>query len=287
MSNISLMNATSTSNYYIKFYPGIKSTIGCEKATLILGRLEYWFEKYAHGFYKFAEPCSHPLYREGDSWAEEIGFPRKIFARAFDLIGVRYKSKSAFLKAKDKFQGKLYASYHDRKTNQTYFIRNHDFASQFIKSLFAIKSSSPKTDQSKKKTYISNQKVASLDNGRSRKGKNVRSSGGTIGGKVNKLIQRNTSSLERSAPQALTTAIKREEQKVTEEMIKIWKEEIGELGVCTISSSFLNQLFETLKRFFDQSLEAWKAYCRMISSSKFLMGEAQNKFFKKAWITWA
>ncbi|MGC8483843.1 MAG: hypothetical protein ACP5OE_09400, partial [Thermodesulfobium sp.] len=92
MSKSALIEATSTSNYYIKFYPEIKSSIGCEKAALILGRLEYWFERYSYGFYKFVEPCSHPLYREGDSWAEEIGFPRKIFARAFDLIGVRYKS---------------------------------------------------------------------------------------------------------------------------------------------------------------------------------------------------
>jgi hypothetical protein len=70
-------------------------------------------------------------------------------------------------------------------------------------------------------------------------------------------------------------------------MIKIWKQEIGELGVTSISKGLLTQLQTSLKEFFNHSLESWKAYCQTISSSKFLMGEAQNKFFKKAWITWA
>lgn len=274
---------------YIKFYPGIKSTIGCVKATLILGRLEYWFERYTSGFYKFVEPCSHPLYREGDSWAEEIGFPRKVFAKAFDLIGVRYKSKSAFMQSKDKFQGKLYASYHDRKTNQTYFIRNHEFASQFIKGLFSLKK--PQSVSRGKK--VIEKKAApcttiSLNiNGRSRKGKNDRSFGGTIGGKENIPIQKNTSSLKGTSKNSSPSQLDPTQTSVTEEMIKIWKEEVGDLGISILSAQVLSKLFEAFKAFFDQSLESWKQYCRLISSSKFLMGEAQNKFFKKAWITWA
>ncbi|MBP6950976.1 MAG: hypothetical protein KBD36_00300 [Alphaproteobacteria bacterium] len=275
--------------FYIKFYPVIKAEVGCERATLILGRLEYWFEKYANGFYKFVEPCTHPLYREGDSWSEEIGFSRKIFVKAFDLIGVRYKSKSSFIKVHDKFQGKLYASYHDRKTNQTYFFRNHAFASQFIKGLFNRKSSSasvrPKKNTAKNSSCI--MEVSSTLNGRSRNNQNGRSSGGTIGGKENNPIQRNTSSLSEVPPTSSFVHSEPLQKKVTEEMIKIWEEEVGELGFSSISAGFLKRLFNSFKNFFEQSLETWKSYCRMIASSKFLMGEAQNKFFKKAWITWA
>ena len=173
-----------THSFYIKFYPGIKTSLGCEKATLILGRLEYWFEKYKMGFYKFVEPCAHPLYREGDSWSEELGFSRKIFAKAFALIGIRYKSKSDYLNTEDKFQGKLYASYHDRKTNRTYFIRNHEFASQFIKGIFNRKSSSAplkqETENPKKNkpTEISTSIPSSHFQGRSRSGQMCRSYGG-------------------------------------------------------------------------------------------------------------
>lgn len=285
-----------THSFYIKFYPGIKSSLGCEKATLILGRLEYWFENYKTGFYKFVEPCGHPLYREGDSWSEELGFSRKIFAKAFDLIGVRYKSKSDYLNTEDKFQGKLYASYHDRKTNRTYFIRNHEFASQFIKGLFNRKSSSTplkqKTENPKKTqpTEISTSIPSSHFQGRSRSGQMGRSYGGDYRGGKDKgiSIQKKTPSLEHYQPESPTDQNLESDQKdVTEEMIKIWKEEVGELGVVTVTITLITRLRESFSLFFDRSIEAWKSYCRMIASSKFLMGEAQNKFFKRAWITWA
>lgn len=292
MSNIFVHKNKTTSAFYIKFYPGIKSSIGCEKATLILGRLEYWFEKYANGFYKFVEPCEHLLYRKGDSWAEEIGFSRKIFAKSFDLIGVRYKSKSAFNQAKDKFHGKLYASYHDRKTNQTYFIRNHQFASDFIKGLFNRKQTvapqKPKTVEANEDKKIGSfETPSSPKKGRSRNGQKCRSSGGTTGGKGNKPIQKNTSSLKHDNPKSQSSCLSPAQTKMTEGMIKIWAEEIGELGISFVSNRLLSSLSESLKHFFEQSLDQWRSYCRMIASSKFLMGEAQNKFFKKAWITWA
>lgn len=278
-----------THSFYIKFYPGINSSIGCEKATLILGRLEYWFEKYKNGFYKFVEPCNHPLYRDGDSWQEEIGFSRKIFAKAFDLVGVRYKSKSAFLKASDRFKGKLYASYHDRKTNQTYFVRNHDFASQFIKGLFNKKQTQKTQEPSQtiQGKYDDKTKSCCPLQGRSRSGQKSRSYGGTIGGKEITSIQRNTPSLETDMPKDPQPPSESPQRELTEEMIKIWQEEVGELGVSYLSNGLFYRLQHSLKNCFEQSLDLWKTYCRMISSSKFLMGEAQNKFFKKAWITWA
>ncbi|MFX6027973.1 hypothetical protein ABTE84_21730, partial [Acinetobacter baumannii] len=57
--------------------------------------------------------------------------------------------------------------------------------------------------------------------------------------------------------------------------------------VSTVSDNLIKNLSISLRQFFNQSLDQWKSYCRMIASSKFLMGEAQNKFFKRAWITWA
>lgn len=297
MSKTILTNSDfSKTSFYIKFYPKVKTSLGCEKATLILGRMEYWFNKYTNGFYKFIEPCPHPLYKEGDSWLEELGFSRKIFARAFDLIGVRYKSKSAYLKAIDKFQGKLYASYHDRKSNKTFFIRNHDFASQFIKGLFKRKTPSlslkekkeeTKTNFSSKTSPLANK--TGLSQGRSWNGQKSRSYGGDYRGGKEKdiLIQRNTSSLETNDPKICLSQSESLQSQITEEMIKIWKEEIGDLGVGTITAHLTQRIYGAFESFFDQSLESWKSYCQMISSSKFLMGEAQNKFFKKAWITWA
>jgi hypothetical protein len=38
-------------------------------------------------FYKFKEPCTHKLYRENDSWTEELGFSRREFDTALKRIG--------------------------------------------------------------------------------------------------------------------------------------------------------------------------------------------------------
>ena len=111
MSNFDDVHKQNYCTYYIKYYPEFKRVFGSDKAAIIFERLEYWSEKYSSGFWKFFEPCKHPLYRQGDSWEEEIGFSRKVFTKVFSLIGVHYKSKSEFLQQDDPFQGKLYVSY--------------------------------------------------------------------------------------------------------------------------------------------------------------------------------
>lgn len=131
MSNVNCLE----DKYFVKFIPELNLKFKKTEATLLIGQLEYWFSKYANGFYKFMEPCEHPHYRFGDSWTEELSLSRKVLNKAFDLVGVRYKSKSAYEEESDKFKGKLYASYYDRGENKTYYIRNHDF----LKELFSQK----------------------------------------------------------------------------------------------------------------------------------------------------
>jgi hypothetical protein len=43
----------------------------------------------AKEFYKFKEPCDHKLYKEGDSWCEELGFTREEFDTALKKIGFK------------------------------------------------------------------------------------------------------------------------------------------------------------------------------------------------------
>ena len=68
-----------TDSFYTKFYPGLQAFTGSAISTLIIGKLEYWFSmpRYVGGFYKFVEPCKHPLYRAGDSWSEELGVSKR------------------------------------------------------------------------------------------------------------------------------------------------------------------------------------------------------------------
>ncbi|OCR86681.1 hypothetical protein CFT13S00388_07965 [Campylobacter fetus subsp. testudinum] len=45
--------------------------------SIFLSQFLYWYEKNGGEFYKFREPCSHSLYKQGDSWCEELEFSVK------------------------------------------------------------------------------------------------------------------------------------------------------------------------------------------------------------------
>lgn len=101
--------------------------ISSPKTCILITQLEYWFERYTNGFYKFLEPCpNNKLYNRGDSWTEELWFSSDSFRRNFDKIGIRYNSKTEFENSLDKFNGKLYCSYHDKLAGTTHYFRNHE-----------------------------------------------------------------------------------------------------------------------------------------------------------------
>ena len=52
--------------------------------SIMLGQLIYWAAKNDYKpFYKFIQPCGHALYKEGDSWAEELCIDDKTISRNF------------------------------------------------------------------------------------------------------------------------------------------------------------------------------------------------------------
>ncbi len=157
----------------IPYYKAFRNVCGSTSSTVLLTQLEYWFdkeltEKGKYYFYKFIEP---PMgentygYKVGDSWCEELGWDAKEFRQAFSEIGIAYKSKRAFDKAKkendplavfrktfttkkrsiqkgvpssvEEFEEDglaMFASYHDRLRRRTYFFRND----RYMDNLFNI-----------------------------------------------------------------------------------------------------------------------------------------------------
>lgn len=123
---------------YVRDLQPIAQTVaGC----VLMQQLDYWFERKPDGFYKFLEPPekNHDFYRPGDSWCEELGISKDEFRTAFDRFGIRYKSKSehdeAF--ATDRFQKKYYCSYLDRRSNLTWYFRNHELLDAKLLEMFA------------------------------------------------------------------------------------------------------------------------------------------------------
>lgn len=259
---------------FIKYSPILSHNLGYDRSAIILDRLEYWFSKYTSSFYKFVEPCSHPCYREGDSLQEELCISRKVFNKAFDLIGVRYKSKTAFLEESNPFKGKLYAMYMDRQTHKTHFVRNNEFAKSILEKLFSpLKRTPVNTD-----SHVSNSE------GLSNLSKKGNSRNCPLGrSPIYKDIQKNTSSSSKT-----TFETKKKEEEIKKELLDIWMKRIGEIGGSEKASSYLqSKLLVSFQSKFDGSIDKWTAYCQKIASSKFLMGEGDSKFFKKAWLSWA
>ena len=101
---------------------------------LIEQQLDFWFKrKKKLKFYKFIQPCDHWKHRDGDSWIEELGISADTFARCFRRIGIAYKSLTLYKQAQqegDVFKDYAYASYYNRQTNQTFFLKNPYYQDQ-------------------------------------------------------------------------------------------------------------------------------------------------------------
>jgi hypothetical protein len=134
---------------FIPFIPALSPVAGGVLAAILMNRLDFWFEKYPDGFFKFMDvpEKGHPAFTENSkSWAEELSFSKDEFRSAFDKIGVRYSSKTEFFKKEgDKFQGRLYCSVIDRKSNLTYYFRNHILVDAVLNNLTKMPKKPPKT----------------------------------------------------------------------------------------------------------------------------------------------
>ena len=129
-----ILHLTRNTIPYVKELHAIAGgVLGC----LVMQQLDYWFEGHPEGYYKFLMPSDHPAYKIGDSWTEELGMSKDEFRTAFDKIGIRYKSKSEFDQAVDKFQGQFYCSYVDRRSNLTYYFRNHELVDAALDELLS------------------------------------------------------------------------------------------------------------------------------------------------------
>lgn len=280
---------------FTKFFPSLTIFTKKVEATLIMGQMEYWFSKYKDGFYKFMEPCAHAHYRDGDSWTEELTLSRKVFNKAFECIGVRYKSKSEFDKAEDKFQGKLYASYYDRKENKTYYVRNHflvqDLFSKFFGSHKKKSPPKPKIETDSSASYVRGP-VYNGPKGRSRIYKDttkiINTSIPPKSPKIEKLKGRGgednrIKEYEETPPSETLTA---EDWTTLKKMREVWLDVTHN----TIRTPEIRgekvalKTLSILKNSFNDSLERWRNYCKRIASSCFLMGKNASGF--KAWFVW-
>ena len=258
--------------YFIKYNPQLSRYFGSQNATILFDRLEYWFSKKQSQFYKFIEPCDHPLCKEGDTWSEELGFSKKVFRTAFDKIGVRYRSKTEFENEEDPFKGKFFAYYQDRQTKKTIFVRNDQIVSDLYKKLKSLLSEKPgliKKDAKNNDGAGGNQKSLSS------KGSPTAGPLGSPHVHANKDKQIITSySNMRTQSNSICVdsefAIKKSKSK---EMLDIWKQILGDKSLPKLTTRSVDKIYSRFIEIFNSSLDIWTKHCQKIGSSKFLMGE--------------
>ncbi len=252
--------------YFIKHDQRIRRIIGCDRATLILDRLEFYSSRQPDGFYKFIEPNSHRLYKKDDSWTELLDCHRTSFWRAFKLIGKKHTSRWRFEESEDKFGGKLYASYYDRNTNRMFFVRNHDAVKEFFAKIQPGLELGDKSEKNKD---------------------NSQSCPGSDKTKNSLRTEQNAQSYKESKPSSLDLSKdKSHAEEIIKKMIEIWTALVEEGGaqidLTRKRIAFLKKAFSDK---FDSCLEKWKKYCQDIASSRFLMGEIKSSF--RATLDWA
>ncbi len=111
--------------YFKELMPYVDNNV---LATILFQQLEYWFDRYSEGFYKFQTPCEHPSYRQGDSWCEELGVSHKVFRSAWEKVGITYSSKKEMdaMGFKDESGHEyFYCAHYDRLNKITTYYRNH------------------------------------------------------------------------------------------------------------------------------------------------------------------
>lgn len=125
---------------------------------LVWAQLEYWFFKLeGRPFYKFVAPSDNDIYKEGDSWCEELVISEKEFRRASQVLCTRYKTKTQFDAVKpfeEKFKGLPYCCYTDRRTGKTWYFRNHRLLDPFFKNLLSSDNTVRQNKKSKTKDAL-------------------------------------------------------------------------------------------------------------------------------------
>ena len=104
-------------------------------ATIWLSQVVYWWHKNDRKpFYKFNAPCDHENYREGDSWAEELGFSRADFDSA--RANIAEKTKGGDIKSGDIPNSLVY--YWMDGYRRTWYALNEELFNQKISSHYLM-----------------------------------------------------------------------------------------------------------------------------------------------------
>jgi hypothetical protein len=238
----------------------------------IFGYLHNYAAMKGGSFYKFKEPCEHPLYRVGDSWKETLKMTKRVFNPEFDKLVNYHRSKKAFKGSADPFAGKLFCSYFERTTKTTYYIENKGLVEQLINLIKAKLDSSPPRSSSKSKDVD----VVILQP----KNTPIVSPTGEQIVSPNVLLRNTKQAITSFAEPPSKPAVDNlEEEKIklsVKEMVNTWNSQMQDRVI--LWPSMVSKLHKILQTYFGGDLEKFKKYCEAMASDKFLSGKASSNY---------
>ncbi len=158
-----ILETAAGPSFFVPYSPALKKMFGSEKTAIIVAYLEYCFSIFGQDFHEFFGPCNHPLYREGNSWLEKLGFTRRVAHKALRPVAARYVTKRDFEIAEDKFRGKLFAYYYNYRTGLYHLSRNDLVADRLLGPIFGKSSVKSKTSYGRKSESLQTPAVQNID----------------------------------------------------------------------------------------------------------------------------
>lgn len=268
-------------NSYMKFDIAVRDYYGSNNTAIAFARLLYWFGKKPDGFYKFKEGCSHPLYKKGDSWSEDLKMTKRILDPVLKRLVTHHKSKNAYRESNDKFDGKMFCSYTERNTNKTFYFMDRGALDRFLASL-NLTMPLPSSIKSKpKEVDVVSREAKNMPMETPRGSQDVAP---LTCARLTAFNTHTITSLSGDAP-AAPIGVEREEEKLSsKKMVELWNSHTQD--TVPWYPSCASRLCKVLADFFGGCLEAFRKYCAAIGNTNFLMGKATNSKFK-AFFYWA
>ena len=132
----------------IIYRPKLNTITGSVLATILLQQITYWAERNNNDFYKFTSPCNHELYKNGDSWCEELGFSKAEFSTALKKIGFKLgKNKEKNLMNRDD----AFVIYYTDNKRLTHYSVNWNKLNESFNEVYLVSEESGFTKESKER----------------------------------------------------------------------------------------------------------------------------------------
>jgi hypothetical protein len=126
----------------VTYRPKLRKIIPCVNGVILFQQILYWGERAGGKFYKFSSPCSHDLYKPGDSWEEETGLSPKELRTALDSFAFKCgkKNREEFGDKYDQKKRESLVLYYTDSNRMTWYIVNNDLVEEVLRGLYLINS---------------------------------------------------------------------------------------------------------------------------------------------------